>query len=548
MIETPVLIAGGGPVGLTLALCLSHHGIRSVVVNERTQTTTHPKLDVVNCRSMELFRQLGLADAVRDAGNPRHANQYSAFAASASGPFYTVMADRHLIYQSAEAGEALIRACTDGSLPLEPMQRIAQMHLEPVLLAAAEADPNIEVHFGHRLFGFEQDAEGVSALVHRVADNAGTQYRARYLAGCDGPSSRVRNFLNIDYDATWDLLGELYIIHIRSDDIAALYPRSEPYWHTWLNGPGYSGLIVSPDAGRNDYVIHWPYPPTDAETIDRIVETAVGRKVAYEVVQSGGWKPQFLVAESYGRGRVWLAGDSAHQYMPTGGLGMNTGVAEAHNLAWKIAATLKGWGGPALVPSYEAERLPVGRRNRDHVKRNAACVFEAQFARSAAVLDDTPEGEAARKALAEGFEAKISRLYESLGIEIGYRYDNSPIIADAPALPPYSGEAYEPQMVPGARLPSAHCADGRAVFDLLDSRAMTLLITGGGDPAPLLAAAQAVGMPLTVLALSDPALATLYGTGFVLVRPDQHIAWTGAELPADPAALVDRVRGADGHV
>jgi 2-polyprenyl-6-methoxyphenol hydroxylase-like FAD-dependent oxidoreductase len=548
MIETPVLVVGGGPVGLTFALFLSNLGIKSVVVNERTEATTHPKLDVVNCRSMEIFRQLGLAEKIRDAGNPRSANQYSAYAASASGPYYSVMADRDLIYAPVDQANTMIRACTDGSMPLETMQRIAQMHLEPVLLDAAQADPNIDVRFGHRLFGFEQDETGVSALVHKVDSGEAFQFRSSYLVGCDGPSSRVRNFLNIDYDATWDLLGELYIVHIRSDEIAALYPNNEPYWHTWLSRPGNSGLLVSPDASRNDYVIHRPYPPRGDETIDVIVEAAVGKKISYELVQSGGWKPQFLVATSYGRGRVWMAGDSVHQYMPTGGLGMNTGVAEAHNLAWKVAARLQGWGGDRLVSSYNEERLPIGRRNRDHVKQNAACVFEAQFPRTDALLDDSSEGEANRAAMAHAFETKISRLYESYGVEIGYRYEGSSIIAvEAEPEPLYSTEIYVPTARPGARLPSAFTADGRAIFDLIDGRGFTLLVTQTLPKSklePLVRQADAVRLPLKIVTLEEPALAALYEAPMLLIRPDQHVAWRGRDLPDDIAGLIDLVRGA----
>lgn len=547
MTPTPVLIAGGGPVGLTLALFLSQQGIASILVNERTSTTTHPKLDVVNCRSMEIYRQLGLAERIRDAGNPRHANQFSAFAASATGPFYSVMSDRHLIYQPVTTAEAEVRAVNDGRHPLETMQRIAQMHLEPVLLAAAEADPKIDVRFGWRLFGFETDDDGVNALVQAADGSAGEQIRAQYLIGCDGPGSRVRNFLNIDYDATRDLLGELFIIHIRSDEIAALYPSNEPYWHTWLSRPGFSGLLVSPDAGRPDWVIHRPYPPRGSETLDEVVEAAIGTKVRYEIVQSGGWRPQFLVAESYGRGRVWMAGDSVHQYMPTGGLGMNTGVAEAHNLAWKLAARLKGWGGARLVDSYGDERLPVAQRNRDHVKTNAAAVFESQFPRTDALLDDTPAGAANRAEMAAVFEEKVSRLYECMGIEIGYRYTGSPtIVGDDEPPPPWDAVNYHPTSMAGARLPSGFCPDGSAVFDLLDPCGFTLLSCGGdaADVAALEAAAAATGVPLRVVSLAGPELAALYTRRLLLVRPDQHVAWRGDMAPADPKALFDRIRGA----
>ncbi|MCP3103392.1 FAD-dependent monooxygenase [Myxococcus sp. K15C18031901] len=547
MNETPVLIVGGGPVGLTLALALSRQGVRSTVVNDRKETTRHPKLDVVNCRSMEIFRQLGLDEKIRAAGNPLDANQYSAIAASVKGPVYTVMRERHLIYQPVETARTLIRECTDGSLPLESMQRIAQMHLEPVLLAEARADPNIDVRFGARLFGFEQDATGVTALVHDVDTRAQQHHRARYLIGCDGPSSRVRNFLNIDYDGTRDLMGELFIIHLRSKAIAGLFPNGQPYWHTWLSRPGFSGLLVSPDASRDDYVLHRPFGPRPGESLEDIVDAALGTQVPYDIVQSGPWRPQFLVAKSFGRHRVFLAGDATHQYMPTGGLGMNTGVTEAHNLAWKLAATLAGWGGPKLLPSYEAERLPVARRNREHVKKCAAAAFESQFQTSAAVLAPGAVGEAARALVAREFEARTSRLYESLGAELGYRYGDSPIIArEEGREPPCDEVAYLPTTWPGARLPSAFRDDGQAVFDLLDASGFTLLAASSArnEAERLTLAAREAGVPLRQVLLEEPRLRQLYERPLVLVRPDQHVCFRGETLPSEPRRLIDLIRGA----
>ena len=547
MNKVPVLIVGGGPVGLTLALCLSRQGVRSLLVNDRKTTTTHPKLDVVNCRSMEIFRQLGLADKIRAAGNPLGANQYSAFAASASGPFYTVMSDRHIIYQPVAAANQAIRACTDGSLPLESMQRIAQMHLEPVLLDAVRADPNIELRFGWRLYGFEQDASGVTALLQQVDSNASEQIRSDYLIGCDGPNSRVRNFLNIDYDGTRDLIGELFIIHLHSDEIAALYPDRQPYWHTWISRPGFSGLLVSPNAGRNDYVVHRPFGPRQGESLESIVDAALGARLKYEIVQSGPWRPQFLVAESFGRRRVFIAGDATHQYMPTGGLGMNTGVTEAHNLAWKLAACIQGWGGSALMDSYEAERLPVARSNRDHVRKCAAAAFECSFPRTDQLLEQTPAGERNRKEMAEAFETKVSRLYESLGVEIGFRYRGSPVVCrDRDPEPPHEEIRYTPTTWSGARLPSAFRSDGRAVFDLLARTGFSLLAVNAtpAEAASFQRAADAAGLPLQVLHLNESHLARLYEKRFVLVRPDQHVAWRGDEVPQACEPIINTIRGA----
>lgn len=546
MIKTPVLISGGGPVGLTLALALSRQGIASIVVNDRTETTNHPKLDVVNCRSMEIYRQLGLAEKIRDAGNPRTANQYVGFAASASGPWYGVLSDRHLIYLPVAKAEKLIRTCIDGSLPLESMQRIAQMHLEPVLLAEAKADPNIDVRFGWFLYGFEQDDMGVTAQIDNLATGRHEQVRSEYLIGCDGPASRVRNFLNIDFDGTRDILGELFIIHLRSDEIASLYPNREPYWHTWISRPGFQGLLVSPDAGRNDFVLHRPFTPREGESLEAIVDAALGRKLSYEIVRSGPWRPQFLVAESFGRKRVHLAGDATHQYMPTGGLGMNTGIAEADNLAWKLAAVLKGWGGQELIDSYEAERLPIARRNRDHVKKCAAAAFEINFAVNG--TDSNGSAAAAKPAeIASAFEQKITRLYESMGIEIGYVYKHSPvIISDGEPPPPESEMRYTPTASPGARLPVAFLADGSAVADNILPSGFTLLVCGGpNDTTRFAAAAAQRGIPLKVLSIAEPWLRIIYGRQYLLVRPDQHVCWRGDSLPSEPGIILDRVRGAE---
>lgn len=547
MIDTPVLISGAGPVGLTLALNLSRLGVRSVLLNDRRQTTSHPKLDVVNCRSMEIFRQLGLTERIRAAGNPTDANQYSAMAASASGPFYSVMSDRHLIYQPVSQAEQAIRACRDGSLPLESMQRIAQMHLEPVLMAEVEADPNIELRMGWRLYGFEQSSTGVVAMAHEVDSGEAQQFFAQYLIGCDGPNSRVRNFLNIDYDGTRDLVGELFIIHLRSDEIAGLFPNNQPYWHTWLTRPGFAGLLVSPDASRNDYVLHRPFAPRPGESLESVVDAALGTRLRYEIVQSGPWRPQFLVARSFGRQRVFIAGDATHQFMPTGGLGMNTGVAEAHNLAWKLAACLAGWGSPRLLESYEAERLPVAKRNRDHVKKCAAATFEAQMRRDDALLAQGAAGEAAREAAGREFERKVSRLYESLGVEIGYRYHGSPAIeADTASEPAYEEIRYTPTTWSGARLPSAFREDGTALFDQLALGAFTLLAfdADAESCAPLQEAARECGVPLSVLPIHEKYLASLYERRFVLVRPDQHVCWRGDSLPVDCYSLFNRLRGA----
>ena len=549
MIQTPIAISGGGPVGLVLALSLSRLGVRSILVNDRSETTSHPKLDVVNCRSMEIFRQLGLAAKIRQAGNPRSANQYVALAATAVGPFFKVLDHRNFIYEPNDRAQEQIRATNDGTLPLESMQRIAQMYLEPVLLAEAKSDPNIDVRFGWRTESFEQDANGVTLQIGNLTTGEREQVRSQFLVGCDGPASRVRSGLNIEYDATRDILSELFIAHFRSDAIADLYPDSQPYWHTWLSRPKFSGLLVSPDAGRKDWVLHRPYKPRKGESLHAIIESAIGTKVDFEIVQSGPWRPQFLVATAFGRGRVFIAGDATHQYMPTGGLGMNTGVTEAHNLAWKLAAVLNGWGGAKLLESYEAERLPVARRNRDHVKKCAAALFEVWFERRDRMMESSAAGEQDRADLGALFESKITRLYESLGTEIGYRYRGSPVIWRDEEQEPLSDDLrYTPTTWSGSRLPSTFLRDGTALFDLLDYQQFTLLYFGpetGRNQADRLLEASAVrAVPMKLVVIDEPALALIYETSFVLVRPDQHVCWRGNRLPSNCLELIDKIRGA----
>lgn len=544
MKQVPVLIAGGGPVGLTLAIALARQGVASVLVNDRPGTTTHPKLDVVNTRSMEIFRQLRLAERIRDAGNPRHANQYAAIAASASGPFYGVLSDRHPCYASVADAKEVIAATNDGSMPLEPMQRIAQMNLEPVLLEAAQNEPLIDLRFGWSLYGFEQDDGGVTSRIQSVDGSSAQQLRSDYLVGCDGPNSLVRNFLNIDYDGTRDLVGELFIIHFRSDEVADLFSNREPYWHTWIARPGFSGLLVSPDAGRNDFVLHRPFAPRKGEPLEAIIDAALGKKLSYEIVQSGPWRPQFLVANAFGRGRVFIAGDATHQYMPTGGLGMNTGVAEAHNLAWKLAACVKGWGGPKLLESYQSERMAVARRNRDHVKQCAAAAFEATFGRTDAILDESPQGAADREALAAAFAAKTSRLYESWGAELGYRY-RSDIVDHDEDTETDDCLNYRPSIRPGSRLPNVFRNDGKAILDLLDPSGFTLLAPTAeiGQSRAAVHAVATAGVPVSVVGHGEAATPP-YDHAYILVRPDQHIAWRGNQIPGDFQSIVNRARGA----
>ena len=256
------------------------------------------------------------------------------------------------------------------------------------------------------------------------------------------------------------------------------------------------------------------------------------------------WVRRELVAETYRERRVFIAGDAAHAMSPTGGFGMNTGIGDAVDLSWKLAAVLQGWGGDGLLDSYTVERQPVGARNVAEASGNLRRMLSVS--RHADITDDTPEGAATRKKVGAEFSELMRREWFTLGIHLGYRYEASPICwPDGTAAPPDEAGTYEQTARPGHRAPHAWLADGRSTLDLF-GRGFTLLGFGatGAEAAPLLEAAHARGVPIEFVPLDEPKVATLYGRAFVLVRPDGHVAWRDDRMPEDPLRVIDVVRGA----
>lgn len=564
MTPVDVVIAGGGPVGLTLALELEHRGVNALLVERNSTTTRHPKMDVTNGRSLEHFRRLGIVERLRAAAVP------------GDHPMSVVWCSRvaewelaRFHYPGVDAVRADIAARNDGTSPLEPNMRISQVVLEPLLKEHLERHGrHVRLEFGQALERFEQDEHGVTAIIRDSRTQQTHTVRARYLAGCDGAASVTRRGLGIDLDemqpqdamSGGDKLralvgmgrallrgerppdGRMYMIHFRSTD-RAFFERFGTLWH--LQAPRHGTLIAQNDV--DTWTLHAPLARgVDAADIDpkRFLFEHLGREVACEILVANPWRPRLIVARSYGRGRVWLAGDAAHQYIPTGGYGMNTGVGDAVDLGWKLAAVLQGWGGPHLLPSYDAERRPVGMRNRAAAARHTRIRFAIAAAYTPRIHEHSARGEQARHALG----AMILRLgnleNEALGIEIGYRYDKSPIVChEAGPAPPDEMARYVPSTWPGVRPPSVHLRDGRALFDGFGTD-FTLLRFAAADTAGFERAAARRGVPLAVLDVRDEHAARLYERPLVLIRPDQHVAWRGTAEPPDPLAVIDRVRGA----
>src|ERR1700757_2659433 len=360
MKSVPVLIAGGGPVGMTLANVLAHFGIRSMLVERNATTTRHPKMDITNSRSMELFRRFGLLDALRKVAVPEDHSFDVSWITTLAG--YELHRFR---YMAPSEFRKQIRIKNDGTQPLEPPMRVSQVEIEPVLKRAIDAHPEVEVRFGVAFESFEEKDDHVVAVLRDQETGAKEQVSCQYLIGCDGGSSRVRAGLGIQLEGL-SRVGELYMIHFRSTE-RDLLQRWGVAWH-------YQSPLGTMIAQNDDdiWTVHVPVlPGQDASKLDprALVEAYAGRPFPFEILVANVWTPHLLVAESYGNGRVLLAGDSAHQFIPTGGYGMNSGVGDAVDLGWKLAATLQGFGGPDLLASYEVERRPVAARNRDAFRR-----------------------------------------------------------------------------------------------------------------------------------------------------------------------------------
>lgn len=529
MIDTQVIVVGAGPVGLTLALDLGRRGIRCVLVEQKDRPQFLPKMERCNARTMEMYRRLGLADPIRAAGLPADSPMDVYIVFSMTRPPLL-----HLKYPSVEEARREMHAVRDGTQPLEPYQLISQYTLEPLLKARAEKNPLISVRYGTEYLEFTQDDSGVTAFV-RGLKGATESIRASYLVGCDGGASLVRKQLNVA------LRGEGNIVRLRQ----SLYRCDELFDRIPIGaGPGRGRHYLSVDPHGSFLIMqdsrrHWTVHAT-AESDEEMrlrFESIVGVPVKYEMLYSGEWRQNLLLADQYGANRVFLAGDSVHLMIPTGGLGMNTGVGDALDLSWKLAGTLAGWGGPQLLRSYELERRQIGERNIGASRYAALGYRKWRSLCGEALYDESAAGQLARRSLVTLADVEQRKVNEMIGAELGYRYVDSPIIDNIPGGPEHLYREYRPTTWPGARLPNAWVKD-MPVQDLVAAEGFTLLrLNPAHDISALEAAFHARGAPLSLLDVADPAARAVYERDLLLLRPDLHVAWRDNRPPQNPREL-----------
>ncbi len=528
--QIPVLIAGGGPVGLALAIELGLSDVPCLLVERRDGSIGVPKMSGLSIRSMELNRRWGIAEQAKRAGWPAtHPNDF--------------------VYCTSLAGRELARAkmpsYADQKLPYtpEPGCGCAQIFYDPILLARARELPDVTIRHMTALESFSQDEAGVRATVRDMTTGRSEEISARYLVGCDGADGTVARAIVRNYEGE-GIVANSVNVYFRAPDLPKIHDKGWARFYRFTDARGTWGEIIGID-GKERWrlsVLH-----ADPEfNGDAYMRRLAGAPLDYEILSVMNWERRERVAERYRDRNVFIAGDAAHQNSPTGGLGLHTGLADACDLGWKLAAVFAGWGGERLLDSYEIERKPVAL---DNVRASTAEFRILVDLPTGPEIDaDTPAGEALRQKFATEFRrtGEVRSAIYTENLRTGYCYEPSPIcVPDGTTRPPVETREFVPVARPGTRAPHAWLAEGRSTLDLF-GRGFVLLRLGPNPPEAraIADAARERRVPLEIVALADPAIAALYERALVLVRPDGHVAWRADDAPTDALALIDRIRGA----
>jgi len=539
-IDTTVLIVGGGPVGMTMALCLAKRGIPSFLVELRSaETMPDVKCNHISSRSMELFRSLGVSQDLRAAGLP---DEYPHDVSYRTTTLGEEIARIHIPGRNTRLTD---HSGPDGNWPTpEPPHRINQRYIEPILRRHVQKQTLITCLYRHQVLAFTQDKNQVTAQIQNLdqPDSQALTLSAAYMVGCDGGRSMVRKGIGAK------LVGDEVVQRVQSTCIRAPHliehMKAPPAWAMLTVNPRRSGNIYAID-GKEVWLIHnyLRDHEADFESVDRdwAIRTILGvdDQFEYEVMSKEDWFGRRLVSDKLQEGRIFVAGDAAHLWVPYAGYGMNAGLADAANLAWHLAAQLDSWASPTALSAYEKERHPI----TEQVSRFAMDHAHAMSKRRREIPDrleeDSPLGAQARVTFGQDLYDLNVQQYCCAGLNFGYFYDQSPVMVyDDEAAPDYSMGSFTASTVPGCRAPHFWLEEGHSLYDALGP-AYTLLCfkpeLSAGAKAFEVAAAKA-NMPLKILDVSGhQELPLEYRHHFAIVRADAHTVWRGDQVTAENA-------------
>jgi 2-polyprenyl-6-methoxyphenol hydroxylase-like FAD-dependent oxidoreductase len=527
-----VVIVGAGPCGLAAAIELGTRGVSCLVVERQTRTGHSPRAKTTHTRTREHLRRWGIADNLADAsplGIDYPANVL--FVTSLSG---------ELIYRF----ENTLNCAPDrDDRYSEHSQWIPQYKLESVLLDHASSLESVHIEFGQEFLSLEQDGQSVRIRIRDCESGAERQVDSQFLIGADGAGSAVRQEIGATMVGTHGLSYNYNII-FHAPGLAEAHDHGPGimYWQLNAEAPSLIGPMDTPDI--------WFFMPTglskgktytEDESRD-LIRRSTGIDLPYEILSSDEWVASRLIADRYSDGNVYLIGDACHLHPPFGGFGMNMGFADGVDIGWKMAAVLQGWGGPALLTSYERERRPAHEFVMDEAESNHALIPSKLFRED--MQYQTPEGMQARDEVASIVSEQKRNEFYALGVVLGYCYRDSPVIVDDGTASSWvKSRDYVPSATPGCLAPHAWMKDGRSLYDLFGSH-FTLLVLGQGHDDTIALAKKEAALtetPLQVVTVLDRSLAAKYESDLTLIRPDQHVAWRGTAWPDD--ALLSIVTG-----
>lgn len=533
-LKSQVCIVGAGPVGLSLAMDLARRGIDVLMVEMRYRgEPPNVKCNHVSARSMEIFRQLGIAQAVRSAGLPDEYPNDVAYKTRFLGKALSriKIPNRLTRYTASEGPD------THWPTP-EPPHRINQIYLEPILFKEAEKIPNIRILNRTQVLDFKDEENGCKIFAQNLDDQTQIEIEADFIIGCDGGRSMVRKKMGTQLSGVGEL-GKVQSTCIRAPQLLNLL-NDTPAWATFSVNPERGGNVYAID-GKEIWLIHnyLIAGEDDFEAIDRDQSIrqilGVDEDFQYEIISKEDWVARRLVADQFRSHRTFICGDAAHLWVPMAGYGMNAGIADAMNLSWTLAAYLNGWAGKGILDLYQIERQPITAQVSKFAMNHAIQLHKERVKVPANIEDEGIEGQQSRESFGQMLYELNVRQYCCSGLNFGYYYDQSlAIIYDDEPAPSYDMNRFISSTVPGCRLPHFWLEDGSSLYDRLGRDYTLISFDQSLDCSGLKAIAADLGFPLEILTLSETMLKDLgYKTKLVLVRPDQHVAWRGDILPED---------------